>query len=284
MSDPRTTPANERVAASALRGQVDAPAFVDGTEMHCLAPVLDLFATPQDEGRARSRTSQLLFGDRFVVYETIGAFSFGQCEKDAYCGYVHSARLGRQPAPTHSVASRMSHRYAAPDMKSQMVGPLYLNSLLHVTKVESAWARLADGSYMPSSHTHALSETVSDYVAVAQLLCDAPYLWGGSSSDGVDCSGLVQLALHACGQACPRDSDQQETELGTSLPEDAPLERGDLVFWKGHVAIATDRETILHANAHHMAVRHEPLEGATQRILAAGDGAVTSRKRLEFSR
>lgn len=119
-----------------------------------------------------------------------------------------------------------------------------------------------------------------DPVAVAELFVHTPYVWGGDSGFGIDCSGLVQAALTACGVECPRDSDMQEAELGQELPEDAPLRRGDLLFWKGHVAWVADPDTILHANAFHMAVTFEPMQDAINRIEAQGDGPVTARKRL----
>jgi cell wall-associated NlpC family hydrolase len=138
-----------------------------------------------------------------------------------------------------------------------------------------------DGLYVPHQHLGALDANESDFVAVAERFAGTPYLWGGKTSLGIDCSGLVQVALNAAGIGCPRDSDMQEAALGRPLPESESknLQRGDLIFWEGHVAIVRDSETVVHANAHHMATAVENTRAAIARIKAAGS-EVMSIKRL----
>ena len=152
---------------------------------------------------------------------------------------------------------------------------------LCVRSIEDRHARLADGHFIPVPQIAPLDVPTTDWVAEAERFLGVGYVWGGRSSWGLDCSALVQLARQAAGFECPRDSDMQAEGLGRTLPDQAPLQRGDLIFWKGHVGIMSSAETLLHANAHHMAVTTEPLAEAIQRIEAAGDGQVTRRARLD---
>src|SRR5262249_39201909 len=185
------------------------------------------------------------------------------------------------PPPTHKVAALRTLVFPGPSIKLPLLEGLPLGSRLAVARIEEAFAVTAAGGYVPTRHLVAIDAKESDFVAVAERFLGAPYLWGGKTSLGLDCSGLVQVALTACGIACPRDSDMQERALGRALdPGDvSDLKRGDLVFWKGHVAIARDRATLVHANAFHMAVAIEETEAALARIRADGS-EVTSIKRL----
>ncbi|MEQ8922515.1 MAG: NlpC/P60 family protein [Roseovarius sp.] len=264
MTDPRRHPANGRVAALRLRGEVEAQGFTDGVPARVVVPVADLLRSP---GGARDR--QFLLGEAVTVYE----------ERDGYTGYLPAAELSGVQAPTHRVTARATHIYRVADFKTRELAALSHGAMLTVTGQEGRFAVTPLG-YVPAVHLSPLEEVADDPVRVAGLFLGAPYLWGGNTSFGIDCSGLVQMACLACGIDCPGDSDMQEAELGHALPEDAPLERGDLLFWKTHVAWVVDRDTLLHANAFAMAVSYEPLEAAVQRIEAQGDGPVTSRKRL----
>ncbi|SDX90968.1 C40 family peptidase [Citreimonas salinaria] len=274
MSDRRLTPANERVAAASLRGRVDAPRYVEGSAAGVTAPVVDLCAAP---GGPRDR--QLLAGAAVTVFEREADWAFVQSEDDGYVGYVKATSLGTTCAPTHRVTARATHVYPRADIKSPEGVALPMGARVAVLTRHGRFAETAHG-FVPAAHLSPLDERAADPVEVAERLVGTPYLWGGNSAFGIDCSGLVQLALALCGRSCPGDSDLQERALGETQPPGTPARRGDLLFWKGHVAWVADPDTILHANVHHMAVAYEAREGAIARIEAQGDGAVTRHARL----
>jgi cell wall-associated NlpC family hydrolase len=278
VSDRRLTPANGRVAATRLRGIVKAERYLDGDPASVIVPVADLLASP---GGARDR--QLLLGARVRIYERQAGWAFVEALADEYCGYLPEAQLGPPCAATHAVTARATHVYPAPDMKTTETMALSLGAAVQVLGSDGHFARTPQG-YIPARHLRALAMPESDPVAVVKRLVGTPYLWGGNSAFGIDCSGLVQIALFACGQPCPGDSDLQEHALGETLPPGTPPQRGDLLFWKGHVAWVAGPDTLLHANAHHMAVACEPLAAAIRRIEAAGDGPVTRHARLSLTR
>ena len=275
MSDTRLLPANERVAAAPLKGLVDAPRYVEGTLMQCCASVADILGQPEGQ-----RTAQLIYGDLFLVLEDRNGYCFGQTVHDGYCGYVQSDLLGEALDATHWIAAPQTHIYPGPDMKLMTDGALYFGSEVAVSGIEGAWAQLTSGKSVPAGHVLPLTSRLNDPVDVADLFLGTPYLWGGSTRYGIDCSGLVQLAWRVCGLECPRDSDMQEAELGHALSPNEEPQRGDLAFWKGHVGIITGPNRMLHANAHHMSVAYEPFDEATQRIEAAGGGPVTTVRRM----
>ena len=274
MSDPRVTPANGRVAASFLEGEVKSQNYVDGDMMQCAAAAADIVGKP--EGR---RTSQLLYGDLFLMLEERSGYVFGQSVHDGYCGYVRMDLLTTAQDATHWVAVPQTHLYPGANMKLMTMGALYFGSEVSVESTDGAWTKLATGMYVPTSHLLPVATRLDDPAGVADLFLGTPYLWGGSTSYGIDCSGLVQLAFRACGLECPRDSDMQENEIGRPLDQGEDPQRGDLVFWKGHVGIITKPNTMLHANAFHMATAYEPLDEAIARIKKAGNGPVTAIKR-----
>lgn len=277
MSDPRRIPANARVAAERLRGSVDAPAFVDGKQAMINKPLVDLLRAP---GGARDR--QLCLGESVLVYETHQGWAFVEAMRDGYIGYLPARDLGEMPERTHRVSARATHLYPEPDFKTRERVTLSFGSMISVTgEANDRFSETGSGLFVPTAHLKPLSEPETDPIDVAERLLGVPYLWGGNSSFGTDCSGLVQIACLACGIACPGDADMQEEELGAALPADVPSQRGDLLFWQGHVAWMADEKTLIHANAFHMATAYEPLEAALARIEAQGDGPVTSRKRLE---
>jgi len=277
MSDRRACIGNGRVAAAELRGQVTAARFVPGTWHRIRPAVVDLCAAP---GGARDR--QLLHGARVRVLEVAAGWAFAAAARDGYAGYLPAQVLGPDLATTHRVSAAATHLYPAADLKRPEAGWLSLGSELAITGTEGAFARSVAGLFVPAAHLRPLAAPEDDPVAVAERLLGVPYLWGGNSAAGIDCSGLVQAACHAAGIACPGDSDQQEASLGETLPRDAEPRRGDLVFWRGHVGWMRDAATLLHANAQAMAVASEPLETAVARIAAQGGGAVTRRARLAF--
>ncbi|MBU2992499.1 NlpC/P60 family protein [Octadecabacter sp. 1_MG-2023] len=274
MSDRRLTPANGRVAASHLQGQVEADSFTDGEPATIGTVVVDLLATP-----AGKRDRQLLIGSAVTVYERREGWAFVQSKRDGYVGYVVDSALVAVQSPTHRVATPATHAYATESFKSQDLLHLPFGAELTVVDERHKFFETPQG-FVPKKHLRPLSHPFSDPATVAQLFFGVPYLWGGNSTRGIDCSGLVQAAYHACGHLCAGDSDMQQDGLGKLLTADEPLQRGDLVFWKGHVAMMVDGETMIHANAHHMAVVYEGLEKATLRIKAQGDGDVLARRRV----
>lgn len=273
--DRRLTPANGRVAAAHLRGRVTAERFVKGEARRVCVPVADLLHAPH--GR---RERQVLLGDPLTVFERREGWAFVQSGKDGYVGYLRAGQFDDRSPPTHRVTAGATHVYPEPDFKR--IERARLPFAAQVCVLGDAGPRFleTEDGFVPRAHLAPLDWHFSDPVAVAALFLGTPYLWGGNSRDGIDCSGLVQAACLACGMACPADSDQQEVMLGQPLLANATLQPGDLLFWKGHVAMVVAENRIVHANAHHMAVAMEPLGVAVARIAAQGDGALRARRRL----
>jgi cell wall-associated NlpC family hydrolase len=269
--DPRRHPYRDDLAAERLRGRVAAARYVRGEARQVVHPAAPLWPRPDArEGWA----TQALFGERVTVYEEKRGWAWVQLERDGYVGYLNARSLSAQvKTPTHRVRVPGTFLYAAADAKA-LTGPhLSLTSLLTIAETGAAFSRLVDGAFVPTRHIAELGRFAPDFVAVAERFVGTPYVWGGKTRLGLDCSGLVQVAMHAAGLDCPRDSDMQLAELGREVAVRTGLEglqRGDLVFWKGHVGIMTDAFMLLHANAHHMAVVAEPLMSAVERIARAG--------------
>ncbi len=238
-----------------------------------IVPVLDLM---RDHCGPRDR--QLLYGETVQVRDVKNGWSHVRADKDAYTGHVRSASLGPVQPATHWVSAPATHIYRAADFKSPEKISLSFGS--HVTVLSNAddYAETGDG-FIPIVHLTPVGTYLHDPLKVAAQFLGTPYLWGGNSRFGLDCSGLVQAAFEACGRPCPADSDQQEQAFGPPLPYATPPQRGDLLFWNGHVAMVQSPDTLLHANAFHMAVSLEPLGAAIARIEAQGDGKVTSHRR-----
>ena len=273
--DRRLTPANDRVAATALKGQVDAACFVDGWPQSVVLPVVDLHAAPQG-----ARDRQLLLGTPVTVFEDREGWCFVQSGLDGYVGYVPGYALGDPVNVSHRIATPATHAYEVDSFKSPNLMYLPFGAQLQVLDERPKFFETPQG-FIPKKHLRPIAQPFTDPATVAQMHFGAPYLWGGNSTLGIDCSGLVQAALRACDIPCPGDSDMQCAALGRDIAPDAPLQRGDLLFWKGHVGMMVDGDTLLHANAHHMAVAYEPVAAAILRIRAQGDGDVTARKRLQ---
>jgi cell wall-associated NlpC family hydrolase len=276
--DPRITPVRPDLAAARLRGQVQAARFVEGKVME----VRDAQAPVRREPRPDAALdTEALKGERITVYETTDeGWCWGQLEADGYVGWLPANALTAPgPAPTHQVCALQTLVFPGPDIKLPPAGALPLGAKVTVMRLDKNLAVTPDG-YIPGNHLAALDVHETDFVAVAERFLGTPYLWGGKTSHGIDCSGLVQVTLTACGISCPRDSDMQEKALGhMQTGGTAELQRGDLLFWKGHVAIARDDATIIHANAHHMSVAIEPAQDALSRICASGS-EVASIKRV----
>jgi cell wall-associated NlpC family hydrolase len=268
------------LAAEELRGRVAAPRYVVGQACQVIEGSVPLRGTPD---RDASWTTEVLFGEQVTVYDEHEGWAWAQLAGDGYVGYLPASALSSASlAPTHRVTALGTCLYPAPNIKSPPSLKLSMNALLCVAEVGPAFATLVDGRYAPSVHIAKVDRCATDFVAVAEAFRGVPYVWGGKTRLGVDCSGLLQVAMQAAGLPCPRDSDMQLAELGTSLPvsgELAGLERGDLVFWAGHVGIMLDGTRLLHANAHHMAVAEELLRRAVERIAQSGS-SVAAIKRL----
>jgi cell wall-associated NlpC family hydrolase len=228
--------------------------------------------------------TEALKGERVTVYETTAeGWVRGRLEADGYVGWLPANALRTPgPAPTHKVSALRTFVFPGASIKLPPVEALSLGSRLAIARIDEPFAVTVSGGYVPARHIAPVAVVETDMVAVAEKFLGVPYLWGGKTSLGLDCSALVQVAAIACGIACPRDSGLQEGALGTPLPLTSDLagaRRGDLVFWKGHVAIVHDATTLIHANAFHMAVAIEPIQAATARIRAAGSD-VSSLRRL----
>jgi cell wall-associated NlpC family hydrolase len=282
--DPRTTPARPDLAARHLQGKVAAARFVAGTELEVRDAQAPVRREPSPDAPL---DTEALHGERVTVYDENGeGWCWGQLESDGYVGWIPANAL-RQPGPppTHQVAALRTFVFPGRSIKAPPVDALSLGSRVAVKTPQRDYSDeltdLASGFCIPTRHLAPISSREPDFVAVAERFAGVPYLWGGKTSLGIDCSGLVQIALTAGGIACPRDSDMQEQAFGAPLPTDdlAGLRRGDLIFWKGHVAIVRDERSIVHANAFHMAVAIEPTAEALRRIADAG-GHLVSIKRI----
>lgn len=261
MSDPRLTPFSGRVALDILRPMLDAPQFTTGTPMRAITALADLLRHPDGP-----RDRQVLRGTALTLIDKNGEYCFVQLAADGYCGWVQGAALTPDHGVTHRVCTRATHLYSRPDLKSAERGSLSLNAQVLVTDHDGQFLRAHCGGWIPAQHLCALDHPAVDPVSVAELLLGTPYLWGGNSSAGIDCSGLVQVARQACGHPCPADSDLQAKAVGPKLGAGAAPDRGDLLFWRGHVAFIADPDTILHANAHTMSVAYEDRNSAMSRI------------------
>jgi hypothetical protein len=266
--DPRITPARPDLAAAHLRGKIAAERFVEGTEQEVVVGVAPLRKEPSHQAPL---LTEALYGERVTIYETDEeGWAWGQLKSDSYVGWMPaSALLAPQAEPTHRVSALRTLVFPGPSIKLPPTDALPLEARVAVVRQDDDLAVTATGGHIPARHLAPLHSKESDFVAVAERFVGTPYLWGGKSSVGIDCSGLVQVALSACGIACPRDSDMQEVTLGQPISL-AGLQRGDLIFWKGHVAIALGRNSMIHANAFHMAVAIEPVAEGLTRIGAAG--------------
>lgn len=271
MLDRRLNAFRADLADARLEGRVDAQRFATGRRARVAAPVLDLKSAPRPDA---GLDTQLLMGEDVVVFEEAEGFAWIQAMRDGYVGYAAAAALVTPPpSPTHVVAVPRTFVYREPDMKKQATACLSLGSAMRITGSAATrgteYSLLENGEALIATHLRPLAESSPDYVAVAETLERTPYLWGGRSAFGIDCSGLVQLSMQMAGKTAPRDTDMQEGATGAALspgPELSGLRRGDLVFWKGHVAIMVDGDTIIHANGHTMMVSRETLRGAIERI------------------
>lgn len=270
--DPRITPARADIAAKYLEGQVESERFVEGEVCEVVDPIAPLRRKPVPDA---SLDTEALKGERVTIYDiNEEGWCWGQLEFDGYVGWLPANALMRPGAePTHKVDALRTFVFPAANIKAPPIEALPFGVRLSITRIEEPFAVTASGGFVPLLHLAPLDDFERDYVTVAERFLGAPYLWGGRTPLGIDCSGLMQAAATACGIECPRDSDMQEAVLGEPASVSGALsmpQRGDAIFWPGHVAIVRDRKTLIHANAFHMAVAIEPINEAIARIKASG--------------
>ena len=259
--DKRLVPANSRIGWVKSRPKCDAPNLVDGE----LKSVVSQFANLQFEPKG-DRVRQLVYGDTFRVLEENEGFSFGFKKFDGYVGYIQNDKLKKQiRQTTHWVSSIATHIYAQPDIKKKCLGSLSFGSQLEIVNDEKNFCETIDGGFIPRQHLRERKNFYSDPVMVAQLFLGTPYLWGGNTCWGIDCSGLIQAAFRGCGIDLPADSDQQEA-VCRKVSEVNKLKRNDLIFWDGHVGLVIDPNNLIHANAFHMSVTLESIKTVSKRI------------------
>lgn len=271
MDDARLTPARPDLAAKYLEGKVKAARFVIGEEFEIADALAPLREAPSFDAML---LTQALMGERVTIYDRDDeGWAWGQLNSDGYVGWLPDRALAKPAGkPTHRITAIRTFAFPGPSIKLQPVDTLVMGATITVARENGAFAVTRDGWHLPLPHVRTIDRHADDFVGVAERFAGTPYLWGGKSSLGIDCSGLVQVSLNAAGTGCPRDSDMQQDSLGRALnaSESRKLQRGDLVFWKGHVAIVRDAETVVHANAHHMATTIENTSNAIARIKATG--------------
>jgi hypothetical protein len=278
--DPRRHVYRDDLAAASLKDKVQAQRYVQGELRQVAGAIAPVRLVPRFDAPL---LTEGLHGERATVYEVTEGWAWVQLENDGYVGYMPMDNLSAIiDEPTHWVSARGTFVYPAPELKRPPIMRLSCNSKVTVVGREGRFAELSRGGFIFMGHLMPLEEKAKDFVRLAERLIGAPYLWGGRSGTGIDCSGLVQLSMQGAGMACPRDTDMQEGEIGTKLPGNTldKLQRGDLIFWRGHVGIMQSSELLIHASGHQMEVVVEPVARAVERI-AETHGDITSIKRIE---
>ena len=278
--DPRRNAFRADLAAEELRGFVDAPRYARAAPGQIVRPAVPLRSTPS---AGAAFDNEVLFGERVGVLDVHDGWAWVQLDRDRYVGYVPADAISQDVrTPTHKVRAIGTFVYPRPDIKSPPMMHLSIGAQLTVAETGETFHTLGSGGFVPARHVATLDRHARDFVDIAERLIGTPYLWGGRTRVGIDCSGLVQVSLEAAGIAAPRDSDMQRDELGVAIdPREAleGLRRGDLVFWPGHVGIMSDSVMLVHANAHHLAGAVETLPEAVARIIKT-TGQILAVKRI----
>jgi len=251
--------------------------------MRVRAPIAPLMAMPRMDAM---QVTQALFGEVIEVLDAKNGWLHARMERDGYEGHVRADDLMEDDGETatHTPLVPRTLVFPAADIKAAPARPLFMGAQLRIREWTGGFARLAEGGHVWAAHLRALDAPSQTPVEIARMFLHVPYLWGGCTSAGIDCSGLVQTALRMAGHgSVPRDSGDQAQKLGAPLPPSLAragrLRAGDLIFWKGHVAMMVDDARIIHANGHHMRVAMEPLKEALARIEAGGGGPVSAIRR-----
>lgn len=278
--DPRVNAFREDLAASYLKDKVRAPRYSDGEVRQVAAPSVPVRTAPRFDAPL---ATEALSGEFVTIYDTREGWAWVQLREDGYVGYTPLDGLSAMPEEnTHRVSARLTYLYPAPDIKRPPITKLSFScTVALIGRSEGRFFELSRGGYVFGDHLVGIKERAKDFVRVAERFVGVPYLWGGKTTLGIDCSGLVQIALQAAGAPCPRDSDMQLEHLGEAVdPSNLDgIQRGDLLFWKGHVAIAQSGDWMIHASGQHMEVVVEQIRRAVERI-GESHGQLLAIKRL----
>ena len=272
--DPRLTPANQNVACSSLRGQIEHTNFVEGQNYQVNVPFVDLLGAPDGE-----RHRQLIYGSKVKYFGETDGWAFIQNAYDNYVGYVPRETINLDTNKTHIVSAPLSHVFSEPNIKAKNIATLPLAAKVSGKTVENGFLEIELG-WIPVRHIKLKTEFATNPVEVSKLFLNSPYLWGGNTCLGIDCSGLIQISMLLCGLNCPGDSDQQLNSIGQSIDIGSPQKTGDILFWKGHVAWVLNEAHILHANAYHMITVIEKTSDVIERIKSQEGNNIVAHKRL----
>lgn len=276
--DPRTNAIRPDLADHRLKDLVDAERYVDFSLAYGLPGRTAILDAPREDA---TQVSELLYNEAVRVFERGDDYAWVQCAHDDYVGYVDVQALDYsddQRTSTHRLSAAISHIYPSSSLKTRPLMEVYGGTAFNIAPDASrdkGFIEIKSGQWIYEAY---LTQEPGDILTIAKSYLGAPYLWGGRTLRGIDCSGLVQMALMRAGQPCPRDSDMQAEALGE--PVEGELRAGDIVFFPGHVGIMADETQLLHANAYHMAVTIDPLEEVIKRVRRDHQNPVTAQKRL----